>query len=246
MDRRTFIGTGIATGTWGLGFAASLVAGAAAEQAPAQQAPPSPAGKKIAGLKPPEKGLIRVACAISKGTTEIDYVGPQAVFETWYRDPVTNKPAPRFEIYTVSETRDAVDGRIADYTFDTVPPPQIVVVPAQRGSQALLDWLRKVHTTADVTMSVCIGARHLAAAGLLDGKTATTHHGAIDDFQKKFPAVTWLRGVRFVENEKVSTGGGLTAGIDLALHVVERYFGKAEAQGVAEHLEFEGKRWMEG
>jgi transcriptional regulator GlxA family with amidase domain len=56
--------------------------------------------------------------------------------------------------------------------------------------------------------------------------------------------VRWTRGVRFVENDRISTGGGLTAGVDLALHVVERYFGRAAAQGVADHLEYDGKRWM--
>ena len=200
--------------------------------------------RKVIPLKPPDRGLIRVACAISSGTTDIDYVGPEAVFETWGVDAATRKPAPRFEIFTVSESREPADGRIADYTFATAPAPHIVIVPAQRGSAALLDWLRKVSRTADVTMSVCTGARHLALAGLLNGKTATTHHGAIDKFAKEFPQVKWVRGVRFVEGEKISTGGGLTAGIDLALHVVDRYFGRAEAEKVAEHLEYTGKGWI--
>ena len=133
---------------------------------------------------------------------------------------------------------------IPDYTFDTAPPAKIVVVPAQVGSPALLEWLKSIYKTADVTMSVCIGARQSARAGLLNGQTATTHHGAIDQFKKEFPDVTWVGGVRFVEGEKISTGGGLTAGIDLALHVTERYFGREEAQMVADHLEYEGKGWI--
>lgn len=166
------------------------------------------------------------------------------MFQTWHRDPVSNRPAPRFRIFTVSESREPVDGRIPDYTFETVPAPHVVIVPAQRGSAALLDWLRKVHATADVTMSVCTGARHFALAGLLNGKAATTHHESIDQFEKEFREVRWIRGVRFVENDKISTGGGLTAGIDLALHVVERYFGRTAAQSVADHLEYDGKRWI--
>jgi transcriptional regulator GlxA family with amidase domain len=234
MRRRDFFASTAALGL----LAASRGSLAATEDAPAQ------AGGKTRPLKPPEKDLIRVAFAISKGTTEIDYVGPEAVFETWSEDPVTKKPSPRFKLFTVSDTREPVDGRIAEYTFDTVPPPHIVVVPAQRGSPALIEWLRKVSRTADVTMSVCVGARHLALAGLLNGQKATSHHGAIDRLSKDFPDVQWVRGVRFVEGEKISTGGGLTAGIDLALHVVERYFGRAEAAKVAEHLEYEGKGWM--
>jgi transcriptional regulator GlxA family with amidase domain len=92
-------------------------------------------------------------------------------------------------------------------------------------------------------MSVCTGARHLARAGLLDGRPATTHHGAIDQFSRDFPKVQWVRGVRFVEGEKISTGGGLTAGIDLALRVVERYFGRQTTQQVADHLEYQGTGW---
>jgi transcriptional regulator GlxA family with amidase domain len=210
----------------------------------AQAAPGSLTGQPLRRLTPPESGLIFVACAISKGTTEIDYIGPEAVFETWYRDPVTQKPAPRFKVVTVSESLDPADGRIPDYTFDTVPHPNIVIVPAQSGSSALHDWLKKIYPTTDVTMSVCIGARHLASAGLLAGKPATTHHEAITAFEKEYPDVHWVRGVRFVETDKISTGGGLTAGIDLALHVVERYFGRDAALGVADHLEYEGKRWM--
>lgn len=200
----------------------------------------------IPGLRPPSSGLIQVACAISKGTTEIDFVGPQAVFETWLPDPLTKKPAPRFTIFTVGESKEPVDGRIPDYTFDTAPSPNLVIVPAQNGSPALTAWLKNIVSKADLTMSVCVGARHLASAGLLDGKTATTHHEAIARFEKDFPNVHWVRDVRFVEHEKIATGGGLTAGIDLALHVVERYFDRATAVAVAKHLEYDGHRWMNG
>lgn len=234
MRRRDFL---VSTAAYGL-LAASQGGRIAAQEARGS------AARKVNPIAPPGKDLIRVACAISSGTTEIDYVGPQAVFETWSRDPTTNKPTPRFKLYTVSDSLDVVDGRVADYTFETAPAPHVVVVPAQRGSAALLEWLRKVSRTADVTMSVCIGARHLAKAGLLDGKSATTHHGAVDQFAKEFPEVKWVRGVRFVELERISTGGGLTAGIDLALHVVERYFGRDAAQKVAEHLEYDGKGWI--
>ena len=237
MDRRHFL----ASAAYALGVGAFP-----ARRAFAQQTRALDAGAFNDKLTPPASDLIRVACTISKGTTEIDYVGPMAVFETWHRAPGSNRPAPRFKIFTVSETREPVDGRIADYTFSTAPLPQVVVVPAQSGSPALLEWLRRVHHTADVTMSVCIGARQLAKAGLLDGKRATTHHEAIDRLEKEFTAVKWVRGVRFVENGNISTAGGLTAGNDLALRVVERYFGRDAALAVVEHLEYDGKRWMTG
>ena len=235
MRRREFLTSGA---TFGLGMGVSSVGGAFSQQTKGSTF--AQGGK----LTPPEKEPISVAFAISPHTTWIDWVGPQAVFETWHFDPVLKKHVPRFKLFTVSEKREPVDSLLPDYTFDTVPPARIVVVPAQTGSLALLDWLRKVQPTTDVTMSVCIGARHLAKAGLLNGKPATTHHEAIDRFAKEYPEVRWVRGVRFVEGDKISTGGGLTAGIDLALRVVERYFGRESAQQVADHLEYQGKGWI--
>jgi transcriptional regulator GlxA family with amidase domain len=133
---------------------------------------------------------------------------------------------------------------VPDYTFDTAPPPKVVVIPAQRGSQALHAWLRKVSATADVTMSVCTGAFQLGKAGLLSGKSATTHHDFFEQFEKAFPDVSLKRGFRFVENEKISTAGGLTSGIDLALRVVDRYFGRDVAQQTATYMEYQSKGWI--
>ena len=85
----------------------------------------------------------------------------------------------------------------------------------------MIAWLRKVSTTADVIMSVCTGAFHLAKAGLLSGKGATTHHQFLDRLEKEYPDIAVKRGVRFVGGERISTAGGLTAGTDLALRIVE-------------------------
>jgi transcriptional regulator GlxA family with amidase domain len=116
-------------------------------------------------------------------------------------------------------------------------------VPAQAGSPRFDEWLRKASKRADVTMSVCIGARHLAKLGLLDGKVATTHHDYIKPYTAEFPKVHWVGGRRFVEGPKVATSAGVTAGIDLALRVVERYFGRKKATAVAETLEYQGTGW---
>jgi transcriptional regulator GlxA family with amidase domain len=85
---------------------------------------------------------------------------------------------------------------------------------------------------------VCTGAYVLAETGLLDGRTATTHHGSWDDFASTFPKVRLVRGRRFVEHEHVATAGGLTSGIDLALRVVERYLGRAAADETARYMEY--------
>jgi transcriptional regulator GlxA family with amidase domain len=131
-----------------------------------------------------------------------------------------------------------------DYTFANVPEVKVVVIPAQKGSDAMIDWLKNIAPTADVTMSVCTGAFKLAKAGLLSGKPATTHHEFLDQLEKEYPDIQVKRGVRFVEGEKISTAGGLTSGTDLALRVVERYFGREIAQAAADYMEYQGKGWI--
>ena len=185
-----------------------------------------------------------MAVTISEGVTVIDFAGPWEVFQ----DTMIGDQMP-FQLFTVSEKTDTIEGSgglklVPDYTFANAPECKIVVIPAQQGSDALREWLRKVSPTADVTMSVCTGAFQLAKAGLLDGKSATTHHDFLDQLEKKFPKVKVQRGVRFVEGEKISTAGGLSSGIDLALRVVERYFGRTAAERTAAYMEYQGTGWI--
>jgi len=92
-------------------------------------------------------------------------------------------------------------------------------------------------------MSVCTGAFVLGKAGLLDGLLTTTHHNYQDKFATLYPKAKLQRGVRFVENDRISSAGGLSSGIDLALHVVERYFGREVAQQTADYMEYQGPGW---
>jgi transcriptional regulator GlxA family with amidase domain/YHS domain-containing protein len=93
-------------------------------------------------------------------------------------------------------------------------------------------------------MSVCNGSYVLAKAGLLDGKTATAHHNGYGMLRAMFPNVTVVRGVRYVEDGKIATAGGLTSGTDLAMRIVERYFGRDVAKATALSLEYQGTGWM--
>ena len=77
----------------------------------------------------------------------------------------------------------------------------------------------------------------------MDGLVATTHHNFYESFSKQYPQVTLERNVRFVENRRISTAGGLTSGIDLALRVVERYFGRMVAQQTADYMEYTSTDW---
>ncbi|HTG94933.1 MAG TPA: DJ-1/PfpI family protein [Pyrinomonadaceae bacterium] len=196
-------------------------------------------------LTPPADGSIPVAFAISRGATMIDFAGPWEVFQ----DVVVRGSFDAFKLYTVSEKTEPIVASagmkiVPDYTFESAPAPKVVVIPAQAGSQALHAWLRKIVDSTDITMSVCTGAFQLGRAGLLSGKEATTHHDFFEQFAKAFPDVKLKRGLRFVEGPKISTAGGLTSGIDLALRVVERYFGRATAEQTAFYMEYQSKGWI--
>lgn len=205
-------------------------------------------GKK---LTPPAKGKIPVAFALSEGATVIDFAGPWEVFQDVMvpeRGSTMDEQMP-FQLFTVSEKTEPITGSgglklVPDYTFESAPQPKVIVVGAQRGSKALHAWLNRMSTSTDLIMSVCTGAFQLGRAGLLAGKSATTHHDFFEKFATTFPDVSLKRGLRFVEEEKVSSAGGLTSGIDLALHVVERYFGREVAQRTATYMEYQSKGWI--
>src|SRR6478672_11802963 len=152
-------------------------------------------------------------------------------------------------LYTVAETKKPIRTSggmqiVPDYTIENAPPPKVIVIPAQSApSLAVLDWIKKSSKTTDVTMSVCTGAFVLAKTGLLNGKSATTYHGAFGSFATQFPDVQLKRGARFVENGNLATAGGLSSGIDLALRVVERYYGREVARKTAYNMEYQGEGW---
>ena len=188
----------------------------------------------------PSDAVIRTAFAIGPGTNVIDLAGPWEVFQ----DTAMASGAARFELFTVAQGTGPVEasGGLTlepTYTYDTAPQPHVVVVPAHQSSGRTLEWLREVAQRADLVMSVCTGAYLVAEAGLLDGMSATTHHGSYDDFEASFPAIHVVRGRRFVEHEHVATAGGLTSGIDLALRVVERYLGRDARDVTAAYMEYE-------
>ncbi|WP_275066531.1 DJ-1/PfpI family protein [Acidisarcina polymorpha] len=192
--------------------------------------------------------VIPVAFPISQGVVIIDFCGPWEVFNS---ADLPGHQGKVFETYTVAETLEPITASggmkiIPNYTFETAPPPKVVVIPAQGGAnEAMLAWIRSVTRATDVTMAVCVGAFVLADTGLLAGRSATTFHNAYARFEARYPDIHLKRGARFVEDGNLASAGGLSSGIDLAIRVIERYYGREAAEKTAYLLEYQGKGWQD-
>ncbi len=176
----------------------------------------------------------------------LDFAGPFEVFTAV--NAVVKEETP-FNVYTVAASDEPIQTRcgltvIPHYSLAACPQPDLVVVPGGRGARAvmrdaaILDWLRAVDAHTELTTSVCTGALVLAAAGLLDGLRATTHHGSYDELAAAAPNTEVVRGVRYVDNGRIITSAGVQAGMDMALHVVARLHGDEIAHQTAHHIEY--------
>ena len=217
------------------------------------KAPTNTIPDDLSRLTPPADG-VPVAFLLSDGAVVIDFAGPWEVFQDAASGSGMNMNMSLFNLYTVAETSKPITASgglkiIPNYTFANAPAPKVIVIPAQSAqsqpSPALQEWLRKSAKTADVTMSVCTGAFVLANTGLLSGKAATTHHASYKQMAVNFPDIALKRGARFVDNGNIATSGGLSSGIDLALHVVERYYGPEVAKATAYQMEYQGSGWTD-
>jgi len=191
-----------------------------------------------------EKSKIKnVAIFIHDGVEVLDFTGPGEVFASSHSDEGA------FNVYTVSLSTDPIISQgfikiIPEYSIDNAPKPDIIVLPgggigSVRNNQKLLSWIKNTAPDLEVALSVCTGAFILHEAGLLKGLKATTWHGAIDRLKEAAPETTVLENVRWVDNGKVITTAGISAGIDGALHVVERLFGAETARNTARYMEYD-------
>lgn len=190
-----------------------------------------------------------VAFVAGAGAELVDIAGPWGVFE-YATSPHTGRSPFTLSLVAATSEPVTLSGGmlvIPTRTFSEASNPDIVVVPAigVEFSNDLLDWLRATHSTAVVTMSVCNGAFALAAAGLLNRRTATCHHGSYRLMQALYPEVIVERGLRWIDHGDIATAGGLTSGTDLALRIVERLLGTEAAQTAATDLEYFSDGWRD-
>ena len=227
MHRRQFIGSTVA---------ASVALFAHGRAGAAESGPLAPM---------PKRERVKVAFMLGDNANVIDTAGPWEVFQDVMLGDSHDNP---FELYTVAPSPGnlRMTGGLEvkpKYSIEDAPQPNVIVVPAHKSTGASREWLRAASAGTDVTMSVCTGAFQLARAGLLKGIPATTHHDFFESFAKEFPDIELRRGLRFVDSGRIATAGGLTSGIDMALHVVARYFGVEAAARTAEYMEYTSDAW---
>jgi transcriptional regulator GlxA family with amidase domain len=182
---------------------------------------------------------VQIAIGLYPGFTALDAIGPYAVFTA----------VPGAEVVLCAERKSPLSDEsnllhlTLAHTFDDVPAPDVLVVPgglvtrriaAQGGP--IIDWVRAAHESTTYTTSVCTGALLLGAAGVLDGLRATTHWFAYEHLRAYGAAPT---EERVVFEGKVATAAGVSAGIDLALTLVDRLHGPEVAQAVQLAIEYD-------
>ena len=187
-----------------------------------------------------------VAIVIYENVQPLDWTGPYEVYNDAGRFAAVGG-ANAFNVYTVSKTAEPLNGQglrlVPNYSIENAPRPDIVVFPGGPAEKIHADpvffaWAEKVSKEAEIAQSVCTGAFVLAKAGLLDGLEVTTFHGAIDSLQRQYPKTAVKRGRRFVDNGRIVTTAGISAGIDGSLHVVARLLGRRIADQVAKYMEY--------
>lgn len=188
---------------------------------------------------------LNTAILIFDDVEVLDFAGPFEVFS------VANELSGYsiLDVYTVAREKKPVTARNGfsvnpDYSIDEAPQADILIIPGGSGTRPLLQqhdvlsWISRSAQYADKVLSVCTGALLLAKVGLLDGIKSTTHGSAFETLAEIAPTTEIIRDARFVDNGKVITSAGISAGIDMSLYVIQMLFGKETAQNTAAYMEY--------
>lgn len=179
----------------------------------------------------------------------LDFAGPYEVFSV--TSELNNYQL--FNTFTISGNGveiKSVNGlrAVPDFSFTNHPPIDILIIPGGIGTiaeikkQEVLDWVSKTCRSSKITMSVCSGARILGKLGLLNHLESTTHHEVIEDLRKIAPLTIIKQEKRYADNGKIMTAGGISAGIDLSLHIVNKLYGEAIVNKTIRYIEYDNWR----
>ena len=190
--------------------------------------------------------MTTIAVVLFDGAEELDYAGPWEVLAAW----ATQHPDDGVGVCTVAGTAEPLRSAkglrvLADHTWETLPAPDVVLVPGGVGVHALiedeqfLDRLRAFAADGALVTSVCTGALVLAAAGLLRDRPATTWWGRLDRLAELDPTIEVRPDDRFVDSGEIVTAAGVSAGIDMALHLVARLHSAERAREVRRYIQYD-------
>ena len=190
--------------------------------------------------------MTRIALFLFEGAEELDWAGPWEVLAAWSK----MWPDDGVEVYTVAATDGPVTCAkglrvLADHTWQTAPEPDVLIVPGGHGTrpltrhEATLAWIRGHAARGTLVTSVCTGSLVLAASGLLQDRAATTYWNAFDELLAIDPTIEPRRDDRFVDTGEIVTAAGVSAGIDMALHLVRRLHSTERARDVRRYIQYD-------
>jgi len=189
---------------------------------------------------------MEIGVALFDGAEELDWAGPWEVLAAW----AEQWPDDGVHVFTLArEDRPVTCAKglrvLPDETWESAPPLDVLVYPGGMGTrrdlqdEAVLDWIRGLAAGDTMIASVCTGSLVLAAAGLLDGKPATTHWGSLEVLPTLGHDIEVRPDDRFVDNGSVLTAAGVSAGIDMALHLVARLQSTERAREVRRYIQYD-------
>jgi transcriptional regulator GlxA family with amidase domain len=187
-----------------------------------------------------------IGVALFDGAEELDWAGPWEVLAAW----ATQWPDDGVRVLTLAREAGTITCAkglrvLPDETWESAPPLDVLVYPGGRGTrrelvdEAVLDWMREMAAGGTVLSSVCTGSLVLAAAGLLDGRPATTHWQSLELLPTLGREIEVRPDDRFVDDGSVITAAGVSAGIDMALHLVARLHSRERAREVRRYIQYD-------
>ncbi|GAB4448385.1 MAG: DJ-1/PfpI family protein [Anaerolineales bacterium] len=179
----------------------------------------------------------------------LDFAGPFEVFTTASRVHARQNPgASLFDVCLIAEREGLIHARAGftvqpHYTIERHPPLNVLIVPGgihmpELDKPSVIEWIRKTANSLQLTASVCTGAFLLAKAGILHGKSCTTHWEDIPDLRAMFPSLDIRENVPWVDNGRIVTSAGISAGIEMSLHLVAKLAGKELAVKTARQMQY--------
>lgn len=178
----------------------------------------------------------------------LDFSGPFEVFNA--ANEISEEKL--FNVFTIAENEKTVTAKFGfkinpQFTFHNCPELNILLIPGGEGRKIQMNnpvitgWVKGVFDKLELLLTVCTGVFIAGKSGVLSVKSATTHHGSYDEFEKTFPEIELAKNIKYVDNGKIITSGGISAGINMSLYVVDKLIGSNHGKLTAAHMEYDYK-----